>query len=60
MPYYDYKCLTCEEMAELEHKMSESPQIKCAKCGLIMQRQITSNYSVHFKGTGFYCTDYKK
>lgn len=48
---YDYVCDLCEIEKEIEHKMSESPEIKC-DCGLIMKRRISKPH-VHFKGDGF-------
>jgi len=33
MPAYNYKCDQCNNIQEEIHKMSESPPIKCVKCG---------------------------
>ena len=45
MPRYDYKCLSsvCELETEINHKISEDPQINCPKCSSVMQRQISRN-----------------
>jgi predicted nucleic acid-binding Zn ribbon protein len=33
---------------------------KCPECGTTAERQITGGAGLHFKGSGFYITDYKK
>ena len=45
MPRYDYKCLSsvCELHTEVNHKITEDPEIKCPKCNSLMQRQISKN-----------------
>ena len=43
MPRYDYKCLSCEKIYEITHKISEDPEIMCPKCSFICKRQIAKN-----------------
>ena len=43
MPRYDYKCLSCEKIYEITHKISEDPDIMCPKCSFICKRQIAKN-----------------
>ena len=43
MPRYDYKCLSCEKIYEITHKISEDPEIMCPKCTFKCQRQISKN-----------------
>ena len=43
MPRYDYKCLSCEKIYEITHKISEDPEIMCPKCQFICKRQIAKN-----------------
>ena len=43
MPRYDYKCLQCEHVYEIEHKITEDPEIMCPKCIFKCQRQISTN-----------------
>jgi len=43
MPRYDYKCLSCEQIYEITHKISEDPEIMCPKCSFICKRQIAKN-----------------
>ncbi len=60
MPTYEYKCLACKHEIEIVHKMSESPEITCPECSnSVMVKKIGMGFSVQFKGTGFYETDYK-
>ena len=59
MPNYDYKCGSCEEVMEVFHSMSESPEIKCSKCGASAFKMISGGVGIAFKGSGFYVTDSK-
>lgn len=59
MPTYDYQC-TAGHNFEKIHKMSESPRVKCPACGKPAARQISGGAGLHFKGSGFYITDYGK
>jgi len=43
MPRYDYKCLSCETLYEITHKITEDPEIKCPKCNFVCKRQISKN-----------------
>lgn len=60
MPFYDYKCLVCNETIEIRHSITKDPVIPCPVCGCVMMRQISGGGFVDFKGHGFYETDYKK
>lgn len=33
MPKYDYECLTCSRLQEVQHSMTDSPKIMCKECG---------------------------
>lgn len=59
MPTYDYKCNDCNESFEKFHGMSESPEVSCPSCGTIADKMIGIGAGVHYKGSGFYTTDYK-
>lgn len=59
MPTYDYKCPKCEKMSEIFHKMSDGLPVYCPECYDKMVKQFNAGIGVHFKGTGFYETDYK-
>jgi len=43
MPRYDYKCLRCEHIYEIEHKITDDPEILCPKDSVICKRQISKN-----------------
>jgi len=45
MPRYDYKCLLCKKVYEIEHKITEDPEIMCPKCTFKCQRQISTGVS---------------
>ena len=59
MPIYEYICKKCGVVSEQIHGMSETPRVKCEKCGGVSERKISSG-AVIFKGSGFYTTDYGK
>jgi putative FmdB family regulatory protein len=60
MPLYDYKCLKCGKIFEIEQKISDKPLEKCPACPGKVKRIISSNIGVVFKGSGFHTTDYRK
>jgi len=59
MPTYDYKCPECSVKFEKFHGISESPDVKCPKCGTSSTKQIGGGAGIMFKGSGFYVNDYK-
>lgn len=59
MPLYEYKCLSCGGRFEALQKFSDDPVATHAECGGAAQRLISAP-SFHFKGTGWYATDYAK
>ncbi len=59
MPTYEYLCPQGHEF-ELFQKMSDKPRGKCPTCGKLATRKISGGAGLHFKGTGFYITDYGK
>jgi len=48
MPKYDYKCPRCNIIIEKEHKISETPDIRCDKCGSRMFIIITRTPTMIF------------
>ena len=58
MPVYEYKCEKGHQFEVLQ-KMSDDPVTKCEVCGTPVQR-VFHPVAVHFKGSGFYNTDYGK
>lgn len=57
MPIYDYKCNSCGNAFETRQSFHDEPVASCPACGKSAERQITA-VAVHFKGSGFYKTDY--
>lgn len=60
MPTYEYKCPICNKIEIHFHKMEQTPKVLCVGCSNSeMQKSICSAVGLHFKGSGFYQTDYK-
>jgi putative FmdB family regulatory protein len=58
MPIYEYRCENGHTFEVLQ-RMSDDPVKKCEVCGAPVQR-VFHPVAVHFKGSGFYNTDYGK
>jgi putative FmdB family regulatory protein len=58
MPIYEYKC-TNGHVFDVIQKMAEDPLTECQECGAPAER-VLHPVAVHFKGSGFYNTDYGK
>ena len=56
MPIYEYRCEN-GHLFEVMQKMSEAPVTACETCDAPVQR-VFHPVAVHFKGSGFYNTDY--
>ena len=56
MPLYDYRCEKGHTF-EVMQRMSDDPLTDCQVCGAPVQRVLHAP-AVHFKGSGFYTTDY--
>lgn len=59
MPNYDYKCEQCGYVFEVFQGISADPLTECPECGGTVKRMIGGGAGIHFKGSGFYQTDYK-
>lgn len=60
MPTYDYVCQDCSHAFEHFQSMSSDPLSTCPECQGRLKRLIGTGGALIFKGSGFYCTDYKK
>ena len=61
MPTYDYLCGKCGHRFEAFQAITDKPLGKCPSCGgNKVKRLIGTGAGIIFKGSGFYCTDYKK
>lgn len=60
MPTYSYRCPACGHEYREFQKISDRSRAKCPECGSPGERLITGGGGLHFKGSGFYVTDYKR
>ena len=61
MPIYEYQCKKCGHRFERMQKMSDPHPAACPQCkakGTV--EQLVSAPAAHFKGSGWYATDYAK
>lgn len=58
MPIYEYKCAN-GHVFDVIQKMSDEPLGECQECDAPAER-VLHPVAVHFKGSGFYTTDYGK
>jgi putative FmdB family regulatory protein len=56
MPTYEYRCPKGHTF-EVTQSINDAPLTKCEVCGRPVERVLHSP-AVHFKGSGFYNTDY--
>jgi putative FmdB family regulatory protein len=56
MPIYEYRCKKGHQF-EVMQRISDDPVTTCEVCGAPVQR-VFHPVAVHFKGSGFYNTDY--
>lgn len=59
MPAYDYKCPACNDVFEVTRAFGDTSVVCCPSCEVAAKR-IFSPVGIHFKGTGFHNTDYRK
>ena len=57
MPIYEYRCPQ-GHLFEVFHGMSEPAPAVCEICGEGPVERVLHPVAVHFKGSGFYTTDY--
>jgi putative FmdB family regulatory protein len=56
MPIYEYRCES-GHLFEVMQRITDDPVTECEVCGAPVQR-VFHPIAVHFKGSGFYNTDY--
>jgi putative FmdB family regulatory protein len=56
MPIYEYRCDRGHQF-EVMQRMTDDPVLSCTRCDAPVQR-VFHPVAVHFKGKGFYNTDY--
>jgi putative FmdB family regulatory protein len=57
MPIYEYRCPNGHTF-EVFQRMSDPPSQTCETCGAGPVEKLLFPVAVHFKGSGFYSTDY--
>jgi len=57
MPLYEYKCPN-GHLFEIIHGMTEDGPTACEVCGASPLQRVLHPVAVHYKGSGFYSTDY--
>jgi len=57
MPTYEYRCPRGHTF-ELFQRMSDPPPADCQICGAAPIEKVLYPAAIHFKGSGFYSTDY--
>jgi putative FmdB family regulatory protein len=57
MPIYEYRCPDGHTF-EVFQRMTDAPSETCEVCGKSPVEKVLYPVSVHFKGSGFYSTDY--
>jgi putative FmdB family regulatory protein len=59
VPIYEYKCPN-GHLFEVFHGMTEDGPAVCEVCGEAPLQRVLHPVAVHYKGSGFYSTDYGK
>jgi len=59
VPTYEYKCTDCGRHFEVFQNMTAASLTECEECQGRLKRLIGAGAGVIFKGSGFYCTDYR-
>jgi putative FmdB family regulatory protein len=57
VPIYEYRCPN-GHVFELFQRMDDAPPETCPTCGAGPLEKVLYPVAVHFKGSGFYSTDY--
>ena len=57
MPIYEYRCPEGHTF-ELFHRMADPSPSECQICGAAPVAKVLYPAAIHFKGSGFYSTDY--
>jgi putative FmdB family regulatory protein len=59
VPFYEYKCPNGHHFEVFHGMTADGPQA-CEVCGAAPLVRVLHPVAVHFKGSGFYATDYGK
>lgn len=59
MPLYEYLCNGCQRTVEVIQKFSDQDLKTCEVCGGDLEKLLSAP-AIHFKGSGWYITDYAR
>lgn len=59
MPLYEYECQSCGRRTEVLQRLDDPPLVACPDCGGPLKKLISAP-GFHFKGSGWYVTDYAR
>ena len=59
MPFYEYRCSTCNHEFDAMQKMSDAPLTDCPTCQQPTLVKLISAAGFQLKGSGWYVTDFK-
>ena len=59
MPVYEYECVQCQKVHEVQQKITDPPLATCPECGGEVKKLISMS-SFHLKGGGWYADGYSK
>jgi putative FmdB family regulatory protein len=59
VPLYEYECQACHFRFEKLQRLSDPPPKKCPECGGKIVQMMSAS-SAHFKGSGWYVSDYQR
>ena len=61
MPTYEFRCPDGHDFEKFYRSIGAAPpEVLCPTCGKVAARQLSAGGGLHFKGSGFYITDYGK
>ena len=61
MPTYEFRCPLGHEFERFYRSIGTAEaQTACPECGQMSERMMSAGAGLHFKGSGFYLTDYGK
>jgi putative FmdB family regulatory protein len=61
MPTYEFRCPLGHEFERFYRSIGTAEaQTACPQCGQLSERMMSAGAGLHFKGSGFYLTDYGK
>jgi len=60
LPIYEYECESCKHRFEVMQRFSDPPVAVCSLCHGRVRKLVSSPVGLHFKGGGWYVTDYAK